>query len=800
MTHNESKYARATLATAADLGSIARSPSLRQLTRLTLPEIEAVVDLISRMVPAGNVPGVILSGLARLPGRKMPPQTVQRDVSLLFKGVEQALDTAMYGAFFAGPAAVIWGYQNLLRLAGKDPDDAFPEGVWQFYANYALRDDTARHASETHGFDSVLKPHGVRLDRIDRITAWVMAAIHCLHQYPDLLENEWRERVYTALLREVTRDAPEADRYARLYREWELGRPYARGSEAAETDYPAYRRNQFDRFLLNPLRSLRPGLRREWDRLVQAAEERDLPAYQRQMSIVAYLEPGAYGETRTPIPIRQAHVGVIYQSRYYLIPICAPGGDEPADVSAVRAQIASITSRSTNAPSTPLVELARVKRTALAGLRGKLEVTTQQSLDALRTAPILFNADARPRGSALSELRQAERGVGDHALTLFDTGETIVFDQSHIFFDGAWGAALAEIMTNEALSWAVYLHTLPPARPGGAAPAPLRIDLNTSSLASAPHISVEAGAENDRINVKAILSLRKLFRQRNDLLQITVNDLLLLYRAIHAVTYQLDPDLLADLQRLARDKKTQSAAQATLDVIEESRQINPSVLIPVDAGQRNPRDRLYPLSFEVPLKDLDLLDLHKRTLIALEPVKRGDASPAQYAELEHLQRTYLATLAGFGAVSAKAKDIAIIGKSASVGTLKLMAHMPAAVQRLLDRIPGRLDVLNDLIKGREVMSNIGAVAPGSTLTRFMTAKDDNEKKSLAWGILTDANGALHITLRDFRPHVALLHAAGRYDLARRVAQDYLDAYADGLNGYVHDLQRITLASRPHLES
>jgi hypothetical protein len=70
-----------------------------------------------------------------------------------------------------------------------------------------------------------------------------------------------------------------------------------------------------------------------------------------------------------------------------------------------------------------------------------------------------------------------------------------------------------------------------------------------------------------------------------------------------------------------------------------------------------------------------------------------------------------------------------------VGSIKLLAYMPAPLQRLLDNIPGRFDVLNDIIKGREVFSNVGAVAKTSTLTRFITAKDDNDKKTLAWGVI-----------------------------------------------------------------
>jgi hypothetical protein len=121
--------------------------------------------------------------------------------------------------------------------------------------------------------------------------------------------------------------------------------------------------------------------------------------------------------------------------------------------------------------------------------------------------------------------------------------------------------------------------------------------------------------------------------------------------------------------------------------------------------------------------------------------------------------------------------------------------MPTPIQRLLDDIPSRFDVLNDIIKGREVFSNVGAVAKSSTLTRFITAKDDNDKKTLAWGVLTDAGNVMHVTLRDFRPHVALLEAAGQRDLARRLAQDYLAAYVRGLNQYILDLRRMTVSRR-----
>jgi hypothetical protein len=796
---NQNKhYLAESIRTTDNLRTIAHSAAVRDLSRLSLPEVDAAVELVGRMVPAGNVPGVILNGLARLAGRHASPERAKNDVNLLLKGVEQVLDRAVYGAFFAGPAAAIWGYQHLLRLAGKSITDAFPEGTWQFYVEYALREDTARHANETHGFDTALTQHQLRLDPVDRITAWVMTAIHSLHHYDALLVNEWRERVYIRALQEVASDQKnDTGRWSQLFREWENQRPYRRGQDAAADEpYPLYRRSRFDRFLDDVTRDLPSGSRQVWKARIRELEANDLPAYRRQVSILAYLEPGPYGEIRTPIPLSQAHVGVINHGCYYLIPICSPGTTEPVSVSDVRAQIAALVTTPAAQEPAELAFLVNVKRSAFAQVHDQLNPTLLEELARLRLAPILLNFDQRSRRLPLAEVRQAERGLGDHALTVFDTGETFVFDQSHIFFDGAWGAALAEIMTNEALSWAVYLNGLSPATPGRVRPysPALQIDAEAVSSRRLPKVATETSAETEAVNLKALLALRKLFRSRNDLVQVTVNDLLVLYRAIHAATYQPPDDLRAELEALSRDADVRQAATAAMDAL--SARDNPAILIPMDASQQSPRDRLFPMTFEVPLHELDILGLHTRTLDALDEyqLSRGDRTAA-YTKFDALQRTYLATLAGFGTVLSKAKEIAIAGESVSVGTIKLLAHMPTPLQRLLDQVPGKFDILNDIIKGREVFSNVGAVAPTSTLTRFITAKDDNDKKTLAWGVMTDARGVLRISLRDFRPHVGLLESVGQRDVAVRMTRDYLDAYVHGLNRYVRDLQRITRTSR-----
>ena len=793
-------YKEASLKTADNLRTIAQSVMVQGLSQLSLPEIEGMVDAVARVAPAGNVPGVILNGLARLSGRRPPANVVKRDVNLLFKGVEAALDKAVYGAFFAGPAAVIWGYQNLLQLAGKDPNDSFPEGLWQFYVEYALREDTARHAVEARGFDTLLNAHSLALSKVDRLTAWAMATVSILHQFPALLANEWRERVYIALLAETTAQQPDANQYANLYRQWERQRPFGRGHDAdPQHNYATYRRIQFDQFLADNTRNLSMETYQVWVQCIQALKpEQD--AYKQQMSLLAYLEPGPYGETRHHFPFNMANVGLIYQGRYYLIPVCEPDGRSPISVEAVRQQIAGILSLPTGTSSIKLTQLAAMKRAAFSELRQSMNPTLKQSLEQLRYAPIIINADQRPHSFSLADIRQAERGIGDHALTIFDTGTTFVFDQSHIFFDGAWGASLAEIMTREATSWAVYLHQQAAATVPAKIIKPLALPIGSTEkrlIQQADRVTSEVGVENTQVSLSHILATRKLFKQRNDLLQLTVNDLFILYRTVHALTYEPSADLLMELGQLSGKKHTETAVSLAHKTLAQPPHANPAIFIPIDGSRKIPRERLFPLVFEAPLAELDLIGLHNRTLAALAAYQQGTQEEwtDAYAEFDHLQRTYLASLAGFGQVLSRAKEVSIKGESASSGSIRMLANMPAPIQRMLDTVPNRFDLLNDLIKGREIFSNVGVVAPGSTLTRFITAKDDNDKKTLAWGVLTDANGVVSLTLRDFRPYVGALAEAGYRPLAQRIAQHYLDSYADGFNQYLRQIRRITYSSR-----
>ncbi len=790
----DQQYAKASIATADNLKTIAQALIDEQISPLSLPEVEQVVEVVSKIVPAGNVSGMILNGLARLTGRKPSPQMVKRDISLLFKGVEQILDQAVYGALFAGPAAVLWGYQKLLKLAGKSPEEAFPYGTWQFYVDYALREDTARHTNETHGFDTVLAQHHIKLHPVDRITAWVMTAIDVLRNYDHLIENEWRERVYIRVANEVS-----GGRLPKLYQQWERQRPYGRRADAIDKSYPRYRHDKFDQFMQNALRALSAPEIERWRERIIELETQDLPRYQQQMSICSYLSPDAHSETHVPLSPQEMHIGLIHNEMYYLLPVYRPETGQHTDVMTIRAQVAAIFYDKIKGDDANLTRLAGIRRAAYAGVVEQLNPQARASLQQLRTAPILINADRRPHSLMLSDLRQSERGIGHHALTIFDTGKTFAFDQSHIYFDGAGGAAMAEIMTNEALSWARYLAMIDhPPVPNTRGIVPLRFDWQQADderIAHAPRLPTESSAETDQVNIKSILSLRNLFKLRSDLLQLTVNDLLVLYRAIHAHTYRPAPDILENLARLSEQPHARAAAKAALEAIESVE--NPAILIPIDASTNAPSERLYPMSFTVPLHELNLVDIHRDTIGALKAYQNSTGSDrtALYQRFDTLQREYLASLAGFGAVLSRAKDIALSGESVSSSSIRLLAHLPRPLQRLLDGLPSRVDLLNDIIKGREVFSNIGAVVPGSTLTRFITAKDDNEKKTLVWGVITDSQQVMRISLRDFRPHVRMLAEVGEHRLAQRITQHYLSTYAQKLNSYINDLRYITLASR-----
>ena len=218
-------------------------------------------------------------------------------------------------------------------------------------------------------------------------------------------------------------------------------------------------------------------------------------------------------------------------------------------------------------------------------------------------------------------------------------------------------------------------------------------------------------------------------------------------------------------------------------------------MIPMDATAVNPRERLYPTTFRNPFTEFWSNYQH-----AAESFRHYQASQTQeqWAVFTEARRALLAQLNYFGQLLRAYKKVALEGGSTSTATMKLMAHLPDSLLKLLDEIPKRIDILNEVLKGEEVFSNVGRVARGSSLTRFVSAKDDNENKALVWGIITDDNEIMHISLRDFRAHVAVLCQLNRPDLAETLAQDYLDAFVTGFNRFVQQLLDLLNATASHI--
>jgi hypothetical protein len=630
-----------------------------------------------------------------------------------------------------------------------------------------------------------------------------MVTILTLRAYSRLLENEWRERIYARLIRNVAESyqvSPELlTRIDNFYFTWERKRPFARGQDAGSDDYTAYRRRQFD-LQFGALQMSLPVRAQEALAVeISAAEIEDLPRFQRQMSILARLEPSSNGETAIPYSLEDAVIAVVYNRQYYLFPVYNKGQQALMDIHRLR----RMTSDMLHYPvpvSTPAeidLLLSRANRTALSSPFSAWD-EVKPVLSALQYTPIILNWDKQDARLPLAVIRQTHRGIGSHALTLLFTDESTLFDQSHIFFDGAWGASLAEIMTNEALSWALYVSQLPAPNPSATPPpiVPMKASLKLREATEKARISLEVDAETTAIRLGPVLALRRLFKSRNDLLNVTVNDLLILWRSLFGQRYNPSSILNQQLEALRNGTRSdhRQAYQLCLEAIEKIKSNNPAILIPMDASQYSPRDRLFPTTFRNPMADL--LTLHDATLSALNAYKiaLGDRASA-YEQFDDNQRQYLRRIGAFGELMRKYKEITLAGQSTSTTSIKMLAHIPEPMQRLLDQIPGKFDLLNEIIKGEEVFSNVGRVANGSTLRRFITAKDDNRQKTLAWGIVTDDNDVVHVSLRDFRPHAPVLIDMGLAHIAQLMTQDMLNAYADGFNQFIREMRDITIASR-----
>lgn len=869
-TVDRETYAHQTQQTLQALNTI-DDTSLVSLTGLGLPEVQAIKQEIAEIFPASNLPLFLLQGLLQLKDRTLPQERVDADLQVLFRGTRQI---GLYSTFLAAPAMLLHGYQQLLTLAGKSVDSAFPNGPWQFYTEFGLREDTARHAVETLGFQQRF----ARTSDLNAATCWVYAAILTLFAYDDLLANEWHERVMLRALdqaleqhaiqqagRKLPRNTEEraqfiAERVAALRQEyhlqglasgWAARRPYSAPFGTPPQAYPAYRREQFQAYLDQALQRLPADLRTAMEQISAERCSHDLPAYQEQMTILMRLRPEVYQEHHDPFALDMARVALVSGGHYFLIDLCdrdpdghlllfprdgdaqsagiplpleraddgslhdrygrtvtidragrVRAGDDllgrlrPPPLTTIKSRVDAILRAArpqkptrTAATEQPDLLLTEVLREHQNDLRAQLDAETQEALDELGHAPIILNWDQHTNAQPLRDIRNTRRGCGDHALTLVRTNRSMVFDMSHVFFDGMWGMALAEMITGFATALHPAVEGSQAERSSAGVPltltsTPAFLEAAQSAVAASP---VEVSAETS-VTAQVMQDMGKLRRRLADIkLELTVNDLLLLTRSVHAAGYTPGATARKTLDAVARLENGWDLRERIEQYWEEERTVNPALLIPMDASAVDPRLRLYPATFRNPLPGL----LPRLTLCddIVQTLRRRANDPA-LQEFTEERRALYSELKTYGMLLQTLRQVTMRGESFATAALRLLSHLPGPMQHIMDLVPQKIDILNEIIKGREVFSNVGPVAGESSLTRFASSRDDGETKLLVWGFMTDAAGQLQITLRDFRPHVADLVHLEQSQLAQALTQDYLDAYAATVELLVRRIQRI----------
>ncbi len=329
-------------------------------------------------------------------------------------------------------------------------------------------------------------------------------------------------------------------------------------------------------------------------------------------------------------------------------------------------------------------------------------------------------------------------------------------------------------------------------------PNPLPLSLSSTpqmeALAKPKYHLNEATAESVGIETRQLFRLRKWLLQRG--VRLTVNDLLLLYRFFHSAWYRPSRALIQALEAFdsrATSAEAQAAGQSIQATLTRFHEMNPALLIPMDASNVSPGERVFPTTFRNPLTEI-----REKFVIAQDHYRTYRACPDldHWLAFDQSRRKLLTYLKAFGGLMDTLKAVTMRGESFNTATIRLLGHLPASMQNLLDQIPQRIGALNEVIKGNEVFSNVGRVAPGTSLTRFISAKDDGQAKELIWGILTDDQGQMHISLRDFRPFVSQLVALGETELADLLARDYLESYVQGLNRFVAELGTLITSKEP----
>lgn len=795
---------------------------------------------------ASNLTGLIRSGMTMLKAQQVRPRAeapAQRKFNIRQLGVQ-----AVYIGLIAVPAVVLQAYHAVRTMLTSQPM-GYPEGSWQFYLHFGLREDLAHHTNETTGYYT---SRPANASDLDDLTAWVMTVMQFLWGYNDLMGVIWDEWTTLRLVSEVAQEAglTQTPAFKNLLRQWEITRPY---SAPLNGTYADVRHGSFDEFLSKRLDALPPTLRDTVSSRFRALASSQRENYQQQMSLLGRLVPGRFHDSKVPIPLWNARIGLVLGGRYYLLSVIdrddngapvayGPGGKrwllnfrngKPVDpsgstlilrgiqlfresdnewvgyldmspASRIKGQLKQILE---HAEANGLgdehhvdVLLAETPRKHQKRLRSLLPPDTQNLLNDLAQAPIIINWDRRARDTSLAELRRAHRGIGDHALTIMRTESSVIFDQSHVFFDGTWSMAMAEVLTSAAVQWCNRCITIAPSESSPLKPLTFKPSSAFIQQAKPRQQVPEISAETTIYDISLIFQLREMLDKTGT--HLTINDLLVITRIFHASHYKPSPEVqkeIDDFEANARTSRERHAVAALEQSLQRGRLTNPALLIPVDASLLNPQERIFPITFRNLADNLVWIwDDTWESYQAYRKIEPPDTPEGIDALRKFtLKRTFLVgNLRAFSYILSANKSVAARGDSLNIAVLKRISHLPIAVQRLLNTIPERLSFLNEVIKGDEVYSNVGRVAKGSSITRFMSAKDDGNTKALVWGVMTDDTNRLIVTMRDFRPHVKPLVLANRIDLAHDMAQDYVVTYTSDLIGLVARLSAMLQTESP----
>src|SRR4029078_1484329 len=142
-------------------------------------------------------------------------------------------------------------------------------------------------------------------------------------------------------------------------------------------------------------------------------------------------------------------------------------------------------------------------------------------------------------------------------------------------------------------------------------------------------------------------------------------------RCDHAATFWPAAEAEQALETLATIQGGPPIAQLYRHQLEQQGEINPAMLIPMDASANDPRLRLYPTTFRNPRPSL--LPSLERCDALLARLRRHADAPTRLEFERERQALYL-ELHSYAALLRALKQVTMRGESFTTAALRLMGH------------------------------------------------------------------------------------------------------------------------------